>query len=83
MARTPPSTSTERSRTDVIVAIAGAHGKIALRVTRLLTADGDSVIGTLSANGPQEVVLDMPKRGRVAIPATGIVAMRRISFTER
>lgn len=46
-------------------------------------SEGGSVIGTLSANGPQEVVLDMPKRGRVAIPATGIVVMRRISFTER
>ncbi len=47
MARTPPSTSTERSRTDVIVAIAGAHGKIALRLTRLLSAEGDSVIGLI------------------------------------
>ena len=47
MARTSPSTSTERSRTDVIVAIAGAHGKIALRLTRLLSADGDSVIGLI------------------------------------
>ena len=47
MARTPPSTSTERSRTDVIVAIAGAHGRIALRLTRLLSADGDSVIGLI------------------------------------
>jgi uncharacterized protein YbjT (DUF2867 family) len=47
MARTPPSTSTERWRTDVIVAIAGAHGKIALRLTRLLSADGDSVIGLI------------------------------------
>jgi nucleoside-diphosphate-sugar epimerase len=43
----PPSTSTERLRTDVIVAIAGAHGKIALRLTRLLSADGDSVIGLI------------------------------------
>ena len=47
MARTPPSTSTEPWRTDVIVAIAGAHGKIALRLTRLLNADGDSVIGLI------------------------------------
>jgi nucleoside-diphosphate-sugar epimerase len=47
MARMPPSTSTERLRTDVIVAIAGAHGKIALRLTRLLSADGDSVIGLI------------------------------------
>src|ERR1700761_4538399 len=47
MARTPPSTSTERWRTDVIVAIAGAHGKIALRLTRLLSAEGDSVIGLI------------------------------------
>src|SRR6476619_5534780 len=47
MARTPPSTSTERWRTDVIVAIAGAHGKIALRLTRLLSADGDRVIGLI------------------------------------
>src|SRR5712672_1445192 len=47
MARMPPSTSTERSRTSVIVAIAGAHGKIALRLTRLLSADGDSVIGLI------------------------------------
>src|ERR1700756_237625 len=47
MARTPPSTSTERSRTDVIVAIAGAHGRIALRLTRLLSAYGDSVIGLI------------------------------------
>src|SRR5258707_15211046 len=47
MARTPPSTSTERSRTDVIVAIAGAHGKVALRLTRLLSADGDSVISLI------------------------------------
>src|SRR5690242_16580032 len=47
MARTPPSTLTERSRTDVIVAIAGAHGKIALRLTRLLSADGNSVIGLI------------------------------------
>src|ERR1700750_642770 len=47
MARTPPSTSTERSRTDVFVPIAGAHGKIALRLTRLLSADGDSVIGLI------------------------------------
>jgi uncharacterized protein YbjT (DUF2867 family) len=31
----------------VIVAIAGAHGKIALRLTRLLSADGDSVIGLI------------------------------------
>jgi uncharacterized protein YbjT (DUF2867 family) len=47
MAPTPPSTSTERWRTDVIVAIAGAHGKIALRLTRLLSADGESVIGLI------------------------------------
>ena len=31
----------------MLVAIAGAHGKIALRVTRLLSADGDSVIGLI------------------------------------
>jgi uncharacterized protein YbjT (DUF2867 family) len=31
----------------VIVAIAGAHGKIALRLTRLLTANADSVIGLI------------------------------------
>jgi NAD(P)-dependent dehydrogenase (short-subunit alcohol dehydrogenase family) len=31
----------------VVVAIAGAHEKIALRLTRLLTADGDSVIGLI------------------------------------
>ena len=31
----------------MIVAIAGAHGKIALRLTRLLSADGDSVIGLI------------------------------------
>ena len=31
----------------MVVAIAGAHGKIALRLTRLLTADGDSVIGLI------------------------------------
>ena len=49
MARTPPSTSTERWRTDVIVATGGAHGKIVLRLTRLLSADGDSVIGLIRA----------------------------------
>lgn len=32
---------------DVVVAIAGAHGKIALRMTRLLVAQGDSVIGLI------------------------------------
>ncbi|MEY2456531.1 MAG: hypothetical protein QOK06_1625 [Acidimicrobiaceae bacterium] len=31
----------------MIVAIAGAHGKIALRLTRLLSADGDRVIGLI------------------------------------
>jgi uncharacterized protein YbjT (DUF2867 family) len=60
MAPTPPSTSTERSRTDVIVAIAGAHGKIALRLTRLLSADGDSVIG-LIRNSDQAA--DVSERG--------------------
>lgn len=49
----------------------------------ILLSEGDSVIGTLSANGPQKILLDTPKRGRVEIPAAGIVAMRRISFTER
>jgi uncharacterized protein YbjT (DUF2867 family) len=47
MERTPPSTSTERLRTDMVVAIAGAHGKIALRLTRMLSAHGDSVIGLI------------------------------------
>jgi nucleoside-diphosphate-sugar epimerase len=31
----------------MIVAIAGAHGKIAMRLTRLLVADGDRVIGLI------------------------------------
>jgi len=31
----------------VNVAIAGAHGKLALRLTRLLAADGDRVIGLI------------------------------------
>jgi uncharacterized protein YbjT (DUF2867 family) len=31
----------------VVVAIAGAHGKIAMRLTRLLVADGDKVIGLI------------------------------------
>jgi nucleoside-diphosphate-sugar epimerase len=31
----------------VIVAIAGAHGNIAMRLTRLLVADGDTVIGLI------------------------------------
>jgi nucleoside-diphosphate-sugar epimerase len=60
MARTPPSTSTERSRTDVIVAIAGAHGKIALRLTRQLSADGDSVIGLI--RNPEQAT-DVSDRG--------------------
>src|ERR1700750_2553890 len=82
MARTPPSTSTERSRTDVIVAIAGAHGKIALRVTRLLTADGDSVIGLIrnpdqatevSDHGGSPVVCDLEhaSEGQIAAAIKG------------
>src|SRR5205823_1912420 len=43
----PPPTSTERLRTDMVVAIAGAHGKIALRLARLLSAHGDTVIGLI------------------------------------
>jgi len=31
----------------MVVAIAGAHGKIAMRLTALLTADGDSVVGLI------------------------------------
>jgi len=31
----------------VVVAIAGAHGKIAMRLTGLLVAGGDSVIGLI------------------------------------
>jgi len=31
----------------VVVAIAGAHGNIAMRLTRLLVADGDTVIGLI------------------------------------
>ena len=60
MARTPRATSTERLRTDVIVAIAGAHGKVALRLTRLLSADGDSVIGLI--RNPDQAT-DVSERG--------------------
>jgi nucleoside-diphosphate-sugar epimerase len=35
----------------MVVAIAGAHGKIALRLTRLLTGGGDSVIGLIRNPG--------------------------------
>ena len=31
----------------MVVAIGGAHGKIAMRLTALLTADGDSVVGPI------------------------------------
>jgi uncharacterized protein YbjT (DUF2867 family) len=82
MARTPPSTSTERWRTDVNVAIAGAHGKIALRLTRLLSADGDSVIGLIrspdqatdvSDRGGSPVLCDLESasEGRIAAAING------------
>ena len=85
MARTPPSTSTERSRTDVIVAIAGAHGKIALRLTRLLSADGDSVIGLIrntdqatdvSDRGGSPVLCDLESasEGQIAAAINGVDA---------
>jgi nucleoside-diphosphate-sugar epimerase len=35
----------------MVIAIAGAHGKIALRLTRLLVADGDRVIGLIRNPG--------------------------------
>src|SRR5882762_41174 len=78
MARTPRSTSTERWRTDVVVAIAGAHGKIALRLTRLLTADGDSVIGLIrnrdqatdvSDRGGSPVLCDLERANEEQIAA--------------
>jgi nucleoside-diphosphate-sugar epimerase len=52
----------------MIVAIAGAHGKIAMRLTRLLTAGGDTVIGLIrnpgqadeiTAQGGSPVVADL------------------------
>jgi nucleoside-diphosphate-sugar epimerase len=54
----------------VLVAIAGAHGKIALRLTRLLIAGGDSVIGLIrnpdhadavADNGARPVVCDLER----------------------
>ena len=44
----------------MVVAIAGAHGKIALRLTRLLTADDDSVIGLI--RNPDQAT-DVSERG--------------------
>src|SRR5258705_3899969 len=86
MARTPPSGSTERSRTDVIVAIAGAHGKIALRLTRLLSAEGDSVIGLIrnpdhasevSDAGGSPVLCDLEhaSEGQIAVAIKGADAV--------
>jgi nucleoside-diphosphate-sugar epimerase len=54
----------------MIVAIAGAHGKIALRLTRLLAARGDSIIGLIrnadhgaevSQAGASPVVCDLER----------------------
>jgi nucleoside-diphosphate-sugar epimerase len=56
----------------VVVAIAGAHGKIALALTRLLVAGGDQVIGLIrnpdhaddvSAAGASPVVCDLEQAG--------------------
>ncbi len=55
----------------MVVAIAGAHGKIAMRLTRLLVAGGDSVIGLirnpdhtadLARDGASAVVCDLELR---------------------
>ena len=52
----------------MVVAIAGAHGKIAVRLTRLLAGDGDDVLGLIrnpnhaadvTANGASPVVCDL------------------------
>src|SRR6201982_2180159 len=52
----------------MVVAIAGAHGKIAMRLTRLLAGDGDDVVGLIrnpdhaadvTANGASPVVCDL------------------------
>jgi nucleoside-diphosphate-sugar epimerase len=44
----------------VIIAIAGAHGKIAQRLTQLLSADGDSVTGLIRA---PDQARDVSERG--------------------
>jgi nucleoside-diphosphate-sugar epimerase len=52
----------------MVVAIAGAHGKIAMRLTRLLAGDGDDVLGLIrnlnhaadvTTNGASPVVCDL------------------------
>jgi len=54
----------------MIVALAGAHGKIAMRLTRLLVSEGDSVIGLIrnpehapdvSRQGASPVVCDLER----------------------
>ena len=70
------------------VAIAGAHGKIALRLTRLLAVDGDQVIGLIrnadhatevSQAGASPVVCDLEK-GTVEEIATAIDGADAVIF---
>jgi nucleoside-diphosphate-sugar epimerase len=65
----------------VVVAIAGAHGKIALALTRLLVTGGDEVIGLIrnpdhaddvSAAGASPVVCDLEQAGPEQI--AGVIA---------
>ncbi len=62
----------------MIVAIAGAHGKIALRLTRMLSAAGDGVIGLIrspdqatdvSDRGGSPVLCDLESAGEGEIAA--------------
>jgi nucleoside-diphosphate-sugar epimerase len=71
----------------VIVAIAGGHGKVALRLTRLLSGRGDTVIGLIRKPdhapdvedaGGKPVVLDLERDGaeefaRAIAPADAVV----------
>jgi nucleoside-diphosphate-sugar epimerase len=69
----------------MVVAIAGAHGKIAMRLTRMLTRDGDSVVGLIrnpkhetdiSEQGASPVVCDLEEASveEVAAAISGVDA---------
>ncbi len=73
----------------MVVAIAGAHGKIGLRLTRLLVGGGDSVIGLIrnpdhadevGAQGADPVVCDL-ERASVEDMAGAIGGAEAVVFT--
>ena len=70
----------------MLIVVAGAHGQVARRLTRLLTARGDAVVGIvrdpahvpdLEADGARPAVLDLERAGvdEVAAAVTGADAV--------